>query len=442
MRNILSRMYHSELAVIAQSVVTGLLVGFAVAGMRLILNLTQTARKELYDYLKTSPEHIVLWVIALGIAGILLGLGAQRRPMIRGSGIPQIKGYLNNSLDLRWRSELPLKWLCAVTAISAGLSLGREGPCVQIGAYIGIGLLAVARRGPAVRHTLVCSASAAGLSAAFSAPLSGVLFALEELQTPMHPLFLACALGASAAADAGAGVFLGLQPVFRLQSITSLPYALFPWIILLGVLCAILGDLFKRLLYAAQDMYGKIGIPQTLRPILPLIVSVPLSFFLAETTGGGHEFIVSLTEREYSFPALAVIFGVKLLFSALCFGSGVAGGIFLPFLTCGALTGILFGKVLTVAGIALPEEGLTFLVLGMAAFFGAVVKAPVTGIVLILELTANMNHFTALVCAVFSAFASSEMIRSRPVYSVLLDRMNYASYSAGSRLGSDSSPPL
>jgi H+/Cl- antiporter ClcA len=392
--------------------------------MRLILEQTQSERERLYTYLKTAPPHATgVWIIALIVLGLLLGLAVKCRPMIHGGGVPQIKGYLQKKLTLRWPSELLLKWVCSILVLSSGLSLGREGPSVQIGAYVGIAVLAFARRGDAAHHTLVCSASAAGLSAAFNAPLSGVIFVLEELQTSVQPLFLACALGASVAADAATSIFFGLDSGLELYSITVLPYAVFPWILLLGVICAILGDLFKRILYGAQVLYEKLRLSPVVRPVLPLLVSVPIGFLLFDATGGGHDLILDLLRKEYPLTMLGLLLAVKILFTALSFGSDVSGGIFLPVLSCGALIGVLFGKVLILTGFLVSDYYLTFLLLGMAAFFATGVKAPVTGIILVLELTANMNHFISLVCVVFSSLITSEIIRSSPVYTILLKRI-------------------
>jgi H+/Cl- antiporter ClcA len=225
------------------------------------------------------------------------------------------------------------------------------------------------------------------------------------------------------AADIATSIFFSLDPVVEFYSIPVLPYSLFPWVLLLGVICAILGDLFKRLLYGFQDLYEKCRIPPVVRPVLPLLVSVPLGFLLFDITGGGHDLIMGLLKKEYPLAMLGLLLSLKILFTALSFGSDVSGGIFLPVLSCGALTGVLFGKILILAGFSVTDHHLTFLLLGMAAFFAAGVKTPVTGIMLVLELTTNMNHFISLVWVVFSTLVTSEIIRSTPIYSVLLKRI-------------------
>jgi H+/Cl- antiporter ClcA len=230
-------------------------------------------------------------------------------------------------------------------------------------------------------------------------------------------------MGASAAANAVAGYFFGMQPIFNFRNITPLPLHDIHWIVILGILCALLADLFKRFLYASQDLYEKLRIPPVLRPGLPLLAVIPLGFFLFDITGGGHSLIESLSETQRTLAMVLFLLAAKMLFTALCYGSGTSGGIFLPLLACGALTGDALGKILTYGGFIAGPQGLNFMILGMAAFFTGVVNAPVTGIVLILEMTGNFGHIGSLVLVSLVSFVTSDLIASRPVYTVLLERI-------------------
>ncbi|MDR3336170.1 MAG: ClC family H(+)/Cl(-) exchange transporter [Treponema sp.] len=422
MRSLVRHWYRSRLAVVIESVLIGFAVGFVIVLFRISLEKAEALRRRLYSFLPRAPFYwTALWAAALGLTGIFLGWAAKARPMIRGSGIPQIKGALSREMSFEWGPELPLKLITGILALAAGLSLGREGPSILIGAYVGMGVLTLFRRPHAERKYLVTAASAAGMAAAFNAPLAGVLFAIEELQSTFYPLNIACAMGASMAADAVAGYFFGLGPVFDFRHAAVLPLSAFPWVAVLGVLCAILGDLFKKALYRSLSLYDRLRIPQTIRPVPALLVSIPLGLFFFDITGGGHGLIESLSIKEPAFAMIGLLFFGKLIFTAFCYGSGASGGIFLPFLSCGALTGIALGKVLTHFGLALSAQRLNFMILGMAGFFTGVVKAPVTGIVLILEMSGNFNHLGSLVLVSLSAFVTSEVIASRPVYAVLLE---------------------
>lgn len=420
----LTHWYGSRLGVFFESVVIGVLAGFAVVFFRLMLENADSLRRNIYTSLRTAGAgYIALWVVLIVAVGLFLGWVSGKYPMIRGSGIPQIKGALLRRMRLDWLPELPLKMLAGVLGMGFGLSLGREGPSVQIGAYIGKGVLGVARRPIVERKYLITSGAAAGLAAAFNAPLAGVLFALEELHKHFSPLLLACAMGASVAGDFVASHFFGLKPAFDFHQIIPLPSTMLPWVALLGIVCAVAGYLFNRALYAAQDLFPALRVPPIARPALALLVSVPLGFFLSDVTGGGHALIEKIWSEESVLGFLVLLLAAKMLFSALSYGSGTAGGIFLPLLACGALTGKIFGVALHDLGLADSSAYQNFMILGMAAFFTGVVRAPVTGAVLILEMSGNFNHFASLIACCLISYVFGYILKSKPVYDVLLERL-------------------
>ena len=243
-------LWHTRFGVILQSVLIGIGTGFVVLGFRIALGYSEHLRTLLYEFLPvSSPLWTVVWILSLAVLGVFLGFLSKLRPMIKGSGIPQIKGELRGIMWHRWLSELPLKFVSAILSIGAGLSLGREGPSVQMGGYIGKAMSRIGHRSPAELRYLMISGAAAGLSAAFNAPLAGVLFALEELHKQFSPLMLLCAMAASAMGDFVSSHFFGMRPSFNFPDIIPLSLNHFPWLILLGLLAAAGGDLFKKSLY-------------------------------------------------------------------------------------------------------------------------------------------------------------------------------------------------
>jgi H+/Cl- antiporter ClcA len=184
----------------------------------------------------------------------------------------------------------------------------------------------------------------------------------------------------------------------------------------------LLGDIFKRSLYLSQDFYARLRVPEIARPVIALLVSVPLGFYLFDITGGGHSLIESLAAGGRSLELILLLLIVKIIFTAICYGTGTSGGIFLPLLACGALTGDGLGLFLNRLGFLAEGHNLNLMIMGMAAFFTGAVGAPVTGIVLILEMSGNFNHLSGLVLACLSAFVTTLIINSRPVYEALLAR--------------------
>jgi H+/Cl- antiporter ClcA len=416
--------YRSRIAVIFESILIGLLTGTVVVLFRMILGIGDQTRPKVYAALRTLPWYYTLGVVAaFVVVGLLLGYLAKKLPMIRGSGIPQVEGSLKRLMTLDWAKELPAKLVSGVLGLGAGLSMGREGPSIQIGAYISHGVLFCMRRPHTERRFLTAAGAAAGLAAAFSAPLAGVLFALEELSFNFNPLFIACAMAAAWASDAVTKLAFGMYSVFDFRSITLLPIDTSLYVVALGVICGLLGCLFKFFLYRFQDFYAKTKLPRLVWPVLPLLVCIVLGFTMPYATGGGHGLIEALTSGNWQIGMLIALLAAKMLFTALCYGSGTAGGIFLPLLACGAVTGAAWGNFLTQLQVIPPGFIIEFNILGMTAFFSSVVGAPITGVILLLEMSGNMGQLGSLVLVSITAVTVSQALRSRPVYTVLLERM-------------------
>jgi H+/Cl- antiporter ClcA len=420
---VFKKICNSKLSIIIESIIIGFVAGLVIAVFRLAL-----MRAAVFRYLWFAREHsMFVWLAALVVfaaTGLLLGFALKERPNVRGSGVPHIKGVLFGVTSFNWKTEAPLKYAATLAALCAGLSLGRAGPCMQIGAYAGLaGAAFFHRRQTRERNLFLTSASAAGFSAAFSAPFSGVLFAIEELGLRLKPVSIVCVFGSALAAYFGTGLILGLNPVFEWNDAAPLPALFFPLAVLMGCVCAVAADLYKRLLYMFTSLYPTLNIPETARPALPVVLTLPLGVLFFNITGGGQELIESLAKDAYTIFALALMLAGKMLFTGICFGSGASGGLFLPLLACGSLTGLIFARVAEVFGI-LPEGFvMIFLILGMCAFFTAVVKAPITGIVLVLEITGGAQNLAALVLVSFSSLLTAELISSRPVYNVLLEKL-------------------
>lgn len=165
---------------------------------RIMLEKAESLRKEIYVFLQTGGFWAtVLWFTALVLIAYFLGIIVQKEPMTGGSGIPQVKGVLLRQLKMNWLTVVIGKFIGGVLAIGAGLSLGREGPSIQLGAAVGQGVSRLLGRLRIEEKYLITSGASAGLAAAFNAPLAGVIFALEELHKSFSPIVLTSAIAAS-----------------------------------------------------------------------------------------------------------------------------------------------------------------------------------------------------------------------------------------------------
>ncbi|MBN1837317.1 MAG: chloride channel protein, partial [Spirochaetales bacterium] len=224
----------------------------------------------------------------------------------------------------------------------------------------------------------------------------------------------------SISADLVSRHFFGLRPVFDLHVQQVLPLDLYPYLLPLGVACGLLGVLFNLMLLGSQRLYGPLR--EELRPVAALLAAGVLGFVLPEILGGGHSLVERSAAGGFGLSLLIVLIAGKMLFTAASYGTGAPGGIFLPMLVIGALVGRLAAIALTAMGGVDPQFTVNFVILGMAAFFTAVVKAPITGAILISEMTGTLSHLLALIAVSAVAYAVAELLRSPPIYDALLAR--------------------
>lgn len=414
-----------RLKLVFEGIAVGIIAGFLIVMYRYVLEKALGIMFGIYNALEARPLLIPVWIGALILIGYIIGILVKQEPMISGSGIPQVEGVLLGKLKMKWWKVIISKFTGGILSIGSGLSLGREGPSVQLGAAIGQGFSKIFKRIKIEEKYLITSGASAGLSAAFNAPLAGVMFALEEVHKNFSPLVLLSSLSAALSADYVSSKFFGLKPVLNFKNLSILPLDYYFHIIILGVVIGILGMVFNKTLIKTQRLYSRLKwIPKELWIIIPLLLSVILGFLLPEVLGGGHELIVTLfTASNLSIAALLVLLIVKFLFTMISYGSGAPGGIFLPLLAIGALIGYIYGFAL-VNFLHLDNTYIySFIILAMAGYFTAVVRAPITGIILITEMTGSFNHLLSLAIVSITAYIVTDILGSKPIYESLLERL-------------------
>ena len=416
-----------SLRLLLEGLALGLGAGISISVFRYLLAGSEILRPVIYHNLREvladgQWQWLALYILSFIIIAYLLKLIVAREPMCTGSGIPQIKGILQGDMSMRWFSVLWSKIIGGVLAIGAGMSLGREGPSVQIGACVGQGLSQTSRRTRFESRILMTAGAGAGLAAAFNAPLAGVIFGLEEMQKTISPALLLTGITASITAATVTEVVFGISPVFAMGYLLPLPLNLFDVLVVAGMVIGLLGRLFNIALAYSLNTYSRLGLSGMKKPLVPLALAGILGFVLPEILGGGNLLVDSLVVTDYTIGFLCLLFVGKFLFTMICFGSGVPGGIFLPMLVLGAAGGAVLAKLLVLAGLLPAMYYADIIVFGMAAYFSAVVKSPVTGSILILEMTGSFQHMLALLVVSLTAYVISDLTGGRPVYDELLDR--------------------
>jgi chloride channel protein, CIC family len=401
----------------------GLCAGIVAILFRGALSGMDTVRNSMIEKAHEQPLWGWIFPILFSLSGAVLSLFLVRRyaPETKGSGIPHLEAVLQRLRELNWKRVLPVKFFGGILAIGSGLALGREGPTVQMGGAIGDAISRLLKVSPRERLTLISAGAGAGLAAAFNAPLSGLVFVLEEVQRDFHPVIFGTAFLAAAVADVVARVGADPFPVFSVTAYPTPPIISLPAFAVLGIITGLLGVFFNKGLIVSLDFYGRMKHKLIAVASTGAMIGL-IGWFAPMAIGGGHSLAEMTLTGTIALAAIPVWFLVRFLLTISSYGTGVPGGIFAPLLVLGALIGLAVGQVTQMIAPNAAPVPAVFAVVGMAAYFTAIVRAPLTGVVLILEMTGNYEQMLPLLVSCFFAYAVAEFMKDLPIYEVLLER--------------------
>lgn len=406
-------------SIIGKSLFCGVLAGLLAVLYRLLYERGIGIATKIYSYLRANPVMIFPWILTIAIIGLFIAWLIKWEPMATGGGIPQVKGVILYGLKMKWYSVLLVRFAGGFLSAACGLSLGREGPSKQIGAAAGLAVAKYTSKNKLEENYLITSGAAAGLSAAFNAPISGMLFALEEMHRSFSPLILIAAAVASLTADFAAKFFFGMTPFLNFPIVHQLPVDLYFWLIPLGLFSGLSGILINKSLVTFQTLFRKI--PWFLRPFTALVIALFFGLFLPEVLGGGQNLIGLAQGAQQGIPILLLFLAAKVLFTSTSFGSGSPGGIFLPTLSIAALTGGTIGVIATHFGMPLIFVPI-FVACSIAGTLSGAMRVPVTSILLAAELTGSFTLLLPIAACSFIAFLIADLLNVPPLYSTLLKR--------------------
>jgi CIC family chloride channel protein len=404
------------------SLLAGAASGLVGAAFR--LSLEQADRLRNLQVSRAQGEGVagLLLVSAACAAATAVAAWLVRRyaPYASGSGIPHVEAVLKQDLPPAPLWLVPVKFVGGVLAIGAGLALGREGPSVQMGAGVAHLTGRVFRRGWADYRALLAAGAGAGLATAFNAPIAGAIFVLEELVRRFETRMAVAALGASAAAMTVARLFLGDEPDFTVDPLAFTGPQSGALFLALGAVAGLAAVAYNRTLLAALAAAGRLGRwPVELRAgVVGAAVGV-LAWFAPDLVGGGEPLVQQTLARPVSAAMLSLAFLLRFALGPVSYAAQTPGGLFAPLLVLGAQLGLLFGVACRVVLPDLATPPVAFAVVGMAAFFTGVVRAPVTGIVLIMELTAGFPMLLPMLGACFTAMLVPALLGNEPIYDSL-----------------------
>ncbi len=369
---LIPRFDHLKWKMAAAGVAVGLISGLLVVVYRLGIEYGTDCARWMYAQIRNQPWLLVPWMAAATGSALLIAWMVGKEPMAGGSGIPQTNGVVIDGLK------------------------------------------------DAQEHYLVSAGAAAGLSAAFSAPLSGMMFALEGIHRSFSPTILMGATAASLTADFVSKYCFGLRPVLDFGAVGQLPLAEYIWLIPLGIVAGLVGSLVNRSLLGLQTLYGKL--PAWIRPMVAIAIALPVGIWLPDVLGGGSNLIALSEKAESGIGMLCILFAAKLIFTSTSFGSGTPGGIFMPILAIGSLAGGICGEAARQFCGLQSQSVAVFAVCVMTGTLAASVKTPITSILLAVEMSGTLTHMLPIAASAFIALLVSDLLRTRPIYGELLAR--------------------
>ncbi|MFG2989698.1 ClC family H(+)/Cl(-) exchange transporter [Streptomyces sp. NPDC048257] len=401
-------------------------VGLVGGGFRWCLEHADSLRASVLE--AAARLGAVGWLIPVVLTAVgaaVACLIAQRVPHAAGSGIQHVEAVWRQEAEARTAWLVPAKFVGGLVAIGSGLVLGREGPIVHMGAAIGS---AAGRRGRLVAEDarmLHTALGGAGLAVAFTAPLGGVLFVCEEVTRTVRPRLVLLTIVGTVTAVAVSQLIVGDALVLPLPAVPAPSLWMLPVFLLCGIAAGALGAVYGALVVRTLEVCDRLTrVPLVVRAagigagVGALMALDPL------LTGGGDQ----LSERllaggSLTVAALVVCLAVRFLAGPLSYAAATPGGLFAPLLALGALWGTLTHAL---ASPLLPADSAgpaVFAVVGMAAVFTGVVRAPLTGVVLVLEMTGAGVLLMPLLVACFAATVTADRLGSEPIYDTLRRRM-------------------
>ncbi len=426
-RSFLSQFWSSDSAVmLTMAAVVGVGAGLGTALFIYLIDLFRglftITGADLFFFLG-SYYPILLPVLG----GLLVGpLIYYLAPEAKGHGVPEVMQAMETKGGRIRPRVILVKTVASALTIATGGSVGREGPIVQIGAAFGSTVGQRFHLNQQRILTLVASGSAAGIAATFNAPIAGVMFALEVLLGEYTVQAFSVMVFAAVSASTTSRMFLGENPAFVVPEYSLVSAWELILYLVLGVVAALGAGLFVRVLYFSEDVFDHWRFPPQLKPAVGGLLLGLLGFYVPYILGTGFPAIEDTMSGGLGLSLLLVLVLAKILATSLTLGSGFSGGVFAPALFIGAVLGGSYGKVVHDLFPTLTATSGAYAMVGMAAFFAAAARAPITAIIILFEMTLDYNIMLPLMVSTVVATVVAAHAEPESIYTLKLTQRGIA----------------
>ncbi len=408
------------------SVLAGVAIGVVGGAFRWCLAQAEHWRDVLIAWTHGAPwigwiVPVIVTFVAVAVARFLV---LRFAPEAAGSGVHRVEAIMARQIEPGTNAILPVKFVGGILSLGSGMALGREGPTVQMGATLAHIVAPWLVPHPADRRVVLAAGAGAGLAVAFNAPIGGSVFVFEELTSSFTPWLLLSTLSAATFAIAVMRSMIGNQSVFFVLPEMT-PGGPAAWLfLLLGGLLGLAGALYNSLSLALLNLTERLGkYPAIVRAACIGAVVGLVAWFSPAVVGSGDTLTQSILSNKLPMYALGMVFVVRFFLGPWSYAAETPGGMFAPLLLLGASFGAFFGEVAHHFSPGLGVSVVDFAIVGMVALFAASVRAPLTGIVLSIEMTGRGDLTLAMLGAALGAMLVAMLLKSPPIYQSLRERM-------------------
>ena len=427
------------------SMLTGIFAGVVVTFYNILMSLGEETSISLYTLVRDNPAFVPLLFAGLAAGSLVIGTVAKLVPMVRGSGIPQIEGAARGKVRFNWYITMCSMFAASLACVFMGYPAGAEGPSLEIGGCAGSAVGTILKRNQMVKRLQIASGASSGLAVAFNAPVTGLVFAMEEAFRSFSPQVFICAAISVVSAlftrnalrfavlggDKVGFTFVNFDFEFAFDGAGGI-FCL--WVVLAAVIVSLLGVGFYYAVFATKKLFKKITFFKGVgKFIIPFVFAGAAGLVTVYSIGGGHDFIQSLAsggtgeieiERIFGIGvavSLLIVVIIRMITGVLSMGCGVPCGVYIPMLAIGAGAGALLSILFQKAGM----DGVYsdyLVIICMASFFTCVVKAPITGIVMVFELTGQFRNFLPALIGSVIGYLIGMLFRTEAIYEKSLEQ--------------------